>query len=75
MADFWVLVMDRYLRFRDLVDLGIVSNWTTLGRWIRDGKFPAGVWLGPRSRAWPEQEIANWMANRPTSRPDGEGGQ
>ncbi len=51
-----------YLRFNDLKDKGIVSNWTTLRRWIRDGRFPPGRMIGPNSRAWTEDEIAEFQA-------------
>jgi predicted DNA-binding transcriptional regulator AlpA len=47
----------RYLRFRDLKERGIVSNWTTLGRWMRNGRFPKPVRLGPNSSAWILDEV------------------
>lgn len=56
----------KYLRYRDLVERGIVRNRATLGRWIRHQGFPAGVLLGPNSRAWPETEVDAWLARRPT---------
>jgi predicted DNA-binding transcriptional regulator AlpA len=40
------------LRFSDLRRMKIVSNWPTLLRWIKLGRFPAGLMLGPNSRAW-----------------------
>jgi len=54
----------KILRFRDLVDRGIVSNRTTLYRWIRSCGFPPGVLLGPNTRAWPEDEIDAWIERR-----------
>jgi predicted DNA-binding transcriptional regulator AlpA len=54
----------KYLRFSDLVARGIVRNRVTLSRWQRDHGFPAGVLLGPNSRAWPESEIEAWLAAR-----------
>ncbi len=54
----------KYLRFRDLVERGIIRNRVTLGRWIRDQGFPAGVLLGPNSRAWPEADVDAWLASR-----------
>jgi predicted DNA-binding transcriptional regulator AlpA len=53
-----------FLRFPDLKAKGIVTNWTTLLRWIERGEFPAGVLLGPNTRAWSEQVIAEWLERR-----------
>ena len=33
---------------------------TTLWRWIRDGRFPAGFLVGGR-RAWRESDITSWI--------------
>jgi hypothetical protein len=51
----------RYLRYADLVALGIVGNRGSLALWIRKGQFPAGIKIagpygrtlssGPRSRS------------------------
>ena len=49
--------MQKLLRFKDLKELGIVSNRVTLARRIRDQGFPPGFLLGPNSRAWTEDEI------------------
>jgi predicted DNA-binding transcriptional regulator AlpA len=56
-----------FYRFADLKALGIVSNWPTLSRWIRKGDFPAGVYLGANTRAWPVAAIEAWLASRPTA--------
>ena len=32
---------------------------------VRAGRFPAPVILGPNSTGFYEDEIANWLANRP----------
>ena len=50
----------RYLRFRDLQARGIVANWVTLGRWIKQGRFPKPVQLGPNMTAWLSEEVAEW---------------
>jgi predicted DNA-binding transcriptional regulator AlpA len=52
------------LRFADLKRRGIVRNWTTLLRWIAEQGFPAGIELGPNSRAWDEAEVDRWLAAR-----------
>ena len=53
-----------YLRFSDLKALGIVSNWTTLMRWIRQHGFPAGTKIGPATRIWRRRDIEDWLARR-----------
>jgi predicted DNA-binding transcriptional regulator AlpA len=52
------------LKFKDLKAAGIVSNWTTLLRWIDAGNFPQGIKIGPHTRAWTEQSIAEWLDAR-----------
>ena len=54
----------KYLRFSDLVDRGIVTNRVTLGRWIKLHNFPAGILLGPNTRAWPEDSVNAWIEAR-----------
>lgn len=54
----------RYYRYPDLVKVGIVNNRTTLSRWIKDHGFPAGVMLGPNTRAWPVDEVDAWLEKR-----------
>jgi predicted DNA-binding transcriptional regulator AlpA len=55
-----------YVRFRELVAAGIIRNWPTLRRLIREQQFPAGKMIGPNTRAWPVNEIESWLATRPT---------
>jgi predicted DNA-binding transcriptional regulator AlpA len=57
--------LPRYLRFRDLVAAGLISNWPTLLRWIEDEGFPPGRYLAPNTRAWTTTEIEAWLASRP----------
>ena len=45
--------MTKYYRYADLVEDRIVNNRTTLSRWIKNYGFPAGVNLGPNTKAWP----------------------
>ena len=58
----------KYLRYTDLVERQIVSNRTTLARWIKDYDFPAGVLLGPNSRAWASDQVDAWLEARATER-------
>ena len=52
------------LRFADLKARGIVRNRTTLSRWIKNIGFPPGVMIGMNTRAWTEEEIDAWLAER-----------
>ena len=54
----------RYLRYADLVERRIVSNRTTLSRWIKHYGFPPGILLGPNTRAWPTDEVDAWLEER-----------
>jgi len=56
------------LRFRDLVALGIVATRPTLQNWIRDRSFPPGQLTGPNSRTWGEDEVQQWLDQRPTGK-------
>jgi predicted DNA-binding transcriptional regulator AlpA len=58
--------MRKRLRFRDLVERGVVRNRPTLQNWIRDRGFPSGQLTGPNSRTWGEDEVEDWLARRPT---------
>ncbi len=57
-------MMTVFLRFPDLKARGIVNNWMTLRRWIEREGFPAGVKLGPNTRAWDAAEVETWIASR-----------
>jgi hypothetical protein len=56
------------LRFGDLKRYG-VNNWPTLQRWIEKQGFPAGIYLGPNTRAWDQSECDAWLASRPKAVP------
>ena len=56
-----------YWHYRDLKSRGIVNNRMTLHRWILDHGFPKGVLLGPNSRAWPIQDVIQWLDDRNAS--------
>jgi hypothetical protein len=51
----------KYVRFSNLRDWGIVNNWTTLRRWIKAGRFPPGRMIDPNSRAWTAQEVTEFQ--------------
>ena len=60
----WGDDMQKYYRFSDLKAAGIVRNRMTLSRWIKLHGFPAGVLLGPNTRAWRADEVERWLAER-----------
>ena len=59
-----MIMAQQYLRFPDLKKRNIVNNRMTLSRWVKAGDFPSGVMLGPRTRAWSEEEIEAWEKRR-----------
>ena len=58
--------MRKRLRYRDLLEAGVVTNRVTLKNWIRAEGFPPGQMTGPNSRTWSEAEVERWLASRPT---------
>jgi predicted DNA-binding transcriptional regulator AlpA len=58
--------MERLLRYRDLLALGICNNRPTLSNWIKHRAFPAGKLIGPNTRVWSETEVQAWLDARPT---------
>jgi predicted DNA-binding transcriptional regulator AlpA len=54
---------EKYLRFKDLVALGIVNNWATLCNWIEKEGFPPGFKIG-NTRLWLLSEILAWFETR-----------
>ncbi len=54
----------KLLRYRDLVDRGIVSNRMTLHRWIVGNDFPKPIKIGPNSIAWRVDDVESWLAER-----------
>jgi hypothetical protein len=54
------------LRFADLKQRKIVLNWPALRFLIKEQGFPPGKLLSPNRRGWPEEEVEQWLKNRPT---------
>jgi len=65
-----LVLPSKFFRFRDLKEIGLVTNWVTLRRWIEKEGFPPGVLLGPNTRGWPEEQIEAWISGRPEHRED-----
>ena len=61
-------MIDKFLRFRDLQERGVIKNRVTLHNRIKHQGFPEGRRIGPNSRAWTETEVAAWLASRPVDR-------
>jgi predicted DNA-binding transcriptional regulator AlpA len=57
-------MVSKVLRFSDLKARGVVNNRATLSRWIKNYGFPAGFLLGPNSRGWYEEDVADWLSRR-----------
>ena len=53
----------RLLRLPKVLDI-VGDGRSTLYARIADGVFPAGINLGPRMRAWPENEVDAIVAAR-----------
>lgn len=54
---------ERLLRLND-VEARTGLRKSSIYLWQKNGTFPAGIRLGPRAVAWPESEIANWIAEK-----------
>lgn len=55
---------EKFLRYPDLKERGIVNNRMTLHNWIKTGNFPRGVFLGPNTLAWTEAEVQQWIDSK-----------
>jgi len=54
----------RLYRYADLINLRIVSNRVTLGRWTKNQGFPQPIQLGPNSVAWEADAVDAWVRVR-----------
>ena len=53
------------LTYRDLLELRIVNNRSTLRNWILYRGFPPGRLIGPNSRTWSRGEIRSYIESCP----------
>jgi predicted DNA-binding transcriptional regulator AlpA len=58
-----------YLRYRNLVDCGLVNSRQELKRLQDTQSFPRGRLLGPNTRVWTDEEIEAYIAARPVKMP------
>jgi excisionase family DNA binding protein len=58
----------RFIKIAEVCELTGVSP-SSIKRWVRDPemKFPKPIRLGHRDRAWEEDEVLEWLAQRPTA--------
>lgn len=56
----------RYLRYKDLEELGICENRMSLRRWIARDLFPAPILLSPNCVAWRSDEVNAFLESRKT---------
>ena len=54
----------QFARNRDLIDAKIISNDTTLGRWVEGNEFPKGFLIGPSTRVRTWEEVNLWLSWR-----------
>ena len=59
-----ILPMSRILPNK-IVLKRIGKHRTTIYRWIKAGKFPPPVEIGPNRIGWFEDEIEDWLSSRP----------
>ena len=53
----------RVLRLCEVTEMLGVSK-STIYNWIKEGEFPPGLLLGPKTRGWLNQDIENWLFER-----------
>jgi predicted DNA-binding transcriptional regulator AlpA len=58
----------KLLRFRDLLERGIVKSWAQL-RHLQERGFPVGRMISPNCRCWTEAEIDSWHQTCPIAGP------
>jgi hypothetical protein len=54
----------KLLRFADLKEANIVTNWPQLRRLIDNAAFPPGFLLSAAVRVWDAASIEEWVAQR-----------
>lgn len=62
--NFDALPASGYVRQAQIIPAVVPVSHATLWRWVRQGKFPAPVKLGPQVTAWRVGDLRNWMADQ-----------
>jgi predicted DNA-binding transcriptional regulator AlpA len=63
------ILLDRLLRADEVLPLVGLKSRQGLHKWIMEGKFPEGIIIGTRGRAWPQSVVENWRAGLSTEVP------
>jgi prophage regulatory protein len=58
----------KIMRLKDVLKSTGLSK-ATIYAWMRSGTFPQCVRLGPNCVGWLQNDVADWIASRPTARP------
>jgi predicted DNA-binding transcriptional regulator AlpA len=58
----------RFLRVKELIDIGLIPNRQTLSAWVAEGRFPPPLYMGRRVPLFPVSEIAAVLAARSAER-------
>lgn len=53
----------RFLRLNQVRELVPVSH-TTIWEWVKAGKFPKPIKLGPKTTVWDASSVSEWMEER-----------
>ena len=62
------MTVEERLRFKDLQEKKIVTNWPQLKRLVEEHGFPPGRIIGPNTRVWTPSEINEYLELRPMKR-------
>jgi hypothetical protein len=60
----------KLLKYSDLFEMGVFGSRMSLKRGIDEQSFPPGKLVTPNARRWTEEEVLEWLANRPVARKD-----
>ena len=58
------------LQFNDLKAANIARTHRQLNHIIEHQGFPEGRWISDNKRTWTLEEVQQWLASRPATRPD-----
>jgi hypothetical protein len=58
-----------YIKFNQIKEAGIATNYCALRLLIERHGFPPGVWFGSATHVWRLDEVEAWLAARPSEQP------
>lgn len=56
------------LRANDIVAILNIAK-PTFHRWVREGRFPAGIKYGPNTTGWSRHVVETWLAAKESNQP------